>query len=58
MVDGLSFSDKHKAIQLAISSTLGDKIKELAYDRFGNILDESQLTSPAISVHSRVPQIF
>jgi hypothetical protein len=58
MVDGLSFADKHQAIQLALSSTLGDKIKELAYDRFGNILNESQLTSPAISVHSRAPQIF
>ena len=55
LVDGLSFPDKHKVLQLALSATLGDKIKELAYDRFGNIVDETQVSNPTISVHSRVP---
>lgn len=55
MIDGLSFPDKHRVLQLALSATLGDKIKELAYDRFGNILDETQVANPSVSVHCRVP---
>lgn len=45
-------------MELALQSTLGDKIKELAYDRFGNLLDESKLADAGLSVHIRVPQLF
>lgn len=55
LINDLSSGDKHTVLQLALQTTLGDKIKELAYDRFGNILDEAKIGDATISVHFRSP---
>jgi hypothetical protein len=43
LINELTFAEKHQVLQLSLHATLGDNIKELAYDRFGNIVDDKNI---------------
>jgi len=58
LIDTLSQTDKQQLLTLALETTLGDSIKNLAFDRQGILLNDANIVDPSISVHIRVPQVF
>ena len=38
LVDGMEFTEKRIIIELALQLTVGDSIKELSFDKLGNLV--------------------
>lgn len=59
LVDSLSFAERTTVLNLALQTTLGDNIKVLSFDRFGNIINPAAVSDDKVlAIQVKIPQMY
>ena len=55
LIEGFSFGRRREILELALEVTVGDKIKDLVYDRVGNLINLQNIQETTHLVHTKIP---
>jgi len=48
LIDSLTFGERTTVLNIALQTTLGDSIKILSFDRFGNLVDPTSVSDDKV----------
>lgn len=59
LIDSLTFAERNTVLNLALQTTLGDSIKVLSFDRFGNMINPVAVSDDKVlAIQVKIPQMY